>query len=464
MSSSKEGIYEPGVVDPGIPRENPTQAYWQIEPHALSDHQSSWPDGPVDVVIIGSGVTGANLARNLIMKRPEINVVMVESRGICSGATGRNGGHIKTATFTTWDDYKADLGIEEAIQMTEFEHSHLEAMTKAAHDEGIDCDARRVEGLDVFYDQCVFDKACAALQDMGIYAPHLAAQYTVYTDKDLVQKKYKVSSRCVGAIGSPAVSIWPYKLVTGIIGRLVESGKLNLQTNTTVKGVRDTAEEEHATVFTNLGQILAKNVVHATNGWMGHLVPELRPFISPVRGNVVHYSPSNGSSVLGFKSDYSFWLRYGAKDYDYLVQRTNGDVIVGRAATGRRTTGDDTATDLLPQAHLRGFISLVASSPSPVNSENVRHSWSGILGFTEDGLPLVGPLNYLGRRHQWACGGYHGIGMTKAFRTAEAIAIMILGEDLPRDYPRSLFLSERRLNRLEASVAKYQAKTIRAKM
>jgi len=157
-------------------------------------------------------------------------------------------------------------------------------------------------------------------------------------------------------------------------------------------------------------------------------------------------------SAFGFDSKFSFWLRYAEKDYGYLIQRKQGDVVVGRANTGRRVTGDDSETDLAPMAHLRGIANEVASSPSNLTSANIDHSWSGILGFTQDTSPFVGRLPFLGRSHQGGCGGYHGIGMTKAFRTAEMMAYLILGEAVPEEYPRSMMLTEERVRLLWKSL------------
>lgn len=79
------------------------------------------------------------------------------------------------------------------------------------------------------------------------------------------------------------------------------------------------------------------------------------------------------SSALGFESRYSFRLRYAPKEYDYLIQRQKGDVVVGHVNCGRRTAGDDTKTDMLPLAHLRGCFHEVAAQPSPTVPAAARH-------------------------------------------------------------------------------------------
>lgn len=457
MSGALEGIYDPGVIDPGLPVPNATTPFWHSSPHHLANHQSPWPTDTVDVVIIGSGISGMGLSRTLLSLKPDLRVVLVDARALCSGATARNGGHIKTMTFAMWEERKRTFGIEEAIRISEFENSHLQAMTQAIREDGINCDLQLTEGIEAYCDQKTFDKAMKALEDMGKHAPHLAAKHSVYIDKAHLHQILKLSPRCIGAIGIPAASLWPYKWITSVLGELIESGKLNVQTHTTVQSITDREEDDFAVVHTQRGNIKAQNVIHATNAWLGHLLPELQPYISPVRGNVVHYgavppSSNANSSVLGFDRHFSYWLRYGDKDYDYLIQRKEGDIVVGRANTGRRATADDSETDLGAIAHLRGFGDEVAASPIPGSSAHITHAWSGILAFSQDGMPFAGRLPFPHRTHQWVCGGYHATGMIKAFRMSQFVANLILGRDIKEDYPDSILVTERRIKALRRSL------------
>lgn len=103
--------------------------------------------------------------------------------------------------------------------------------------------------------------------------------------------------------------------------------------------------DDFATVRTNRGEVKGRQVIHATNSWIGHLLREMRPFISPVRANVQRQVPRPNTLTVG---DQSFWLRYGEKEYDYMIQRPDGSYIVGRASTGRRDAADDSKLDLTP--------------------------------------------------------------------------------------------------------------------
>ena len=75
----------------GLPVNNPSQSYWLTEPPEILPGHRTTKDLPqaADVVIIGSGITGAFAAHCLKEKASNLNIVMLEAREACSGATGR---------------------------------------------------------------------------------------------------------------------------------------------------------------------------------------------------------------------------------------------------------------------------------------------------------------------------------------------------------------------------------------
>lgn len=78
-----------------LPRDSPTQSYWQDPPDKEIADLRTTEELPAraDVVIIGSGISGAAAAWNLLQddNSPSPSIVMLEARQACSGATGRNG-------------------------------------------------------------------------------------------------------------------------------------------------------------------------------------------------------------------------------------------------------------------------------------------------------------------------------------------------------------------------------------
>ena len=79
------------------------------------------------------------------------------------------------------------------------------------------------------------------------------------------------------------------------------------------------------------------------------------------------------------------------------------------------------------------------------------------MGFSRDSCPWVGalPQSVGGGAGQWICAGYTGegieynghanLGMINAPLCAEALAMMLLGKQLPADFPRSYLVTEERI-------------------
>lgn len=82
---------KPFPVDGGM------ASFWRSQPDALDSHRSTetLPESS-DIVIIGAGYTGAATAYHCLEQSRDTGkekpfIVILEARGACSGATGRNG-------------------------------------------------------------------------------------------------------------------------------------------------------------------------------------------------------------------------------------------------------------------------------------------------------------------------------------------------------------------------------------
>ena len=75
----------------GLPTPNSTASFWHSQPSKrLTGHRTTTHLPPkADVVIIGSGISGAFAAHWLKESAPATNIVMIEAREACWGATGR---------------------------------------------------------------------------------------------------------------------------------------------------------------------------------------------------------------------------------------------------------------------------------------------------------------------------------------------------------------------------------------
>ena len=116
------------MADPGLPRPNPTKSYWQQVAHALANTQSATLPAERDYVIIGSGISGLSVAKNLLERHPSATITIFEARTLCSGATGRNGGQMAANVGEEYSHLADAHGPEMAGKIVAFTFRNLEKM------------------------------------------------------------------------------------------------------------------------------------------------------------------------------------------------------------------------------------------------------------------------------------------------------------------------------------------------
>ncbi|KAI4610522.1 uncharacterized protein J4E87_010776 [Alternaria ethzedia] len=206
---------------------------------------------------------------------------------------------------------------------------------------------------------------------------------------------------------------------------------VNLQTHTSVTSVSaaDGCTKDHPWVVnTPRGSVKTSTVVYATNGYTSALVPEMKDKVVPVRGIVARLAGENSPRMTD-----SYMMRFSDYEYDYMIPRPDGSIIVGG---GRRDyykdlgewfdVSDDSRLmngarhyfDGYMQRHFRGW------ENSGAHTEEL---WTGIMGYSNDGFPYVGPV--CGKPGQYMCAGFSGHGMPQIFFCAKAIASMVITGD-----------------------------------
>jgi glycine/D-amino acid oxidase-like deaminating enzyme len=338
--------------------------------------------------------------------------------------------------------------------MLRFESAHPKALVDLAKKYDLTCDVRELETVDAYYDLDGLGRATAAAHEISRHIPELAHHF--YPSKE-AQEKFRLSGQCVGAITYPAGQLWPYKLVTQIVEMLVNNG-VNLQTETPVTSVVENGDEWR--IETPQGSIITKNVVHATNGYIQCLVPPFATVIKPNRGHMTAQVPPQNLSMPPLDRTYSFI--YADGKFDYFIQQPIYDGCTLMLGGGyyddpQPNTFNDAKSSESVEQYLRDQLPHVFQWEGEENPEaRVHMKWSGIMGFSEDGIPWVGPISEQlgGGKGQWICAGYTGegtfshrgtnSGMVNALLCAETVALMILGREPPKYFPRSYLATQER--------------------
>lgn len=146
---------------------------------------------------------------------------------------------------------------------------------------------------------------------------------------------------------------------------------LTIRTHTTATAI--TRTQDHQTypylVDTTSGEIKARHVVHATNGFAPQLIPSLRGHLA---GTLAHMSAQRPGSAFPRSSGNRSWSVIYAPGYDYMTQRpdnedgSQGDLMVGGGLFRSRGQGldqlgrwDDGVVNALPGMHIRGVMPMV---------------------------------------------------------------------------------------------------------
>lgn len=136
-----------------FPARNPGECFWQTEPHELRNHRSTeqLPEHS-DIVIIGAGYAGISTAYHLVRDHGDLDksITILEAREACSGATGRNGGHLRPDFYGHIPTYIERAGARAGAEIAEFEIAHLRAIKRVIEEEHIDCDFTLARSIDVW--------------------------------------------------------------------------------------------------------------------------------------------------------------------------------------------------------------------------------------------------------------------------------------------------------------------------
>ena len=341
-------------------------------------------DGPVDVAVVGGGVTGC--ASALALAEAGLRVRLYEARQIASGASGRNGGFALRGGAMPYDRARELLGADRAQALWELTHRALLRLADLAGDAFRHTGSLRLAADDA--ERRELEAEYAALRDDGF-----AAEW----------RESPLPRFPAATFHPPDGSLQPARWVRRLAARAVAAG----------------AEIwEHARVA-SLDDLDAEHVVVATDGYTQGVVPLLDEVVRPTRGQVLVTEPL---PELVYACPH--YARHG---YDYWQQLPDRRLVIG----GRRDvtletefTAEETTTDVVQRAIEEHATELLGRPP------RVTHRWAGIWGTTADALPLVGELPAQSRR-AWVSAGYSGHGNVLGLACGELVAQAILGERAP---------------------------------
>ncbi|OJJ47375.1 hypothetical protein ASPZODRAFT_132360 [Penicilliopsis zonata CBS 506.65] len=435
-----------------LPHTSPSPCYWSLPAHPLQDHRSTESLPPKsDIVIVGAGYAGVATAYHLLKELKEsskqCSITILEARGVCSGATGRNGGHLRPDLYGHIPTYIDRAGVEAAAEIAEFEIAHVPAIKKLVREEKIDCDFTLCRTIDVWCNPDAAVKAQAVYEKMVEHSLDYMEDVIFYTGKDAEGiSGVKGAKACASYT---AATMWPYKFILHLVSSMLDQG-VNLQTHTPVLSVTP-AEEGGFAIETSRGSIQATQVIHASNAYVSALLPEYSHNIIPCKGIACRIAVPEGTQAPLLNNSYI--NRTEDNTLSYLIARADGSIVVGGASAKFRPFLDqwynnvddsvliDSAKDYYEDYMQRTYHGWEESNAA------VDKIWTGVMGYSYDSNPHIGHVP--GKPGQFVLAGFNGHGMPVIFLGAKGLAKMVVG-NLPFEQsglPRLFRTTQERIDR-----------------
>jgi glycine/D-amino acid oxidase-like deaminating enzyme len=329
------------------------------------------PSGSVDVAVVGSGYTGLNAA--LETARAGRSTLVLDAEQAGWGCSTRNGGQISTSVKLTVEQLARRYGSERAQAIHQEGRTALEWIEDLVSREGMDCDFQRKGRF---------------------HATHTPEQFTALANRVEAQRRDGIEAHIVpraeqrnelgtdayhgGVVYPRHAALHPAKYQNGLLARVIGLGAQVVPYCPVLDIERSAAG---FTLRTPHGAITARDVIVATNGYSGALVPWLRRRIIPIGSYVIATEPIPRAVI-----DRLFPTDRIASDtcrvvYYYRASPDRRRVVFG----GRVTAGEIDPRASAPLLHAE----LTRIFPE-LRDTRVSHSWAGTVAYSFDSLAHTG--------------------------------------------------------------------------
>lgn len=363
---------------------------------------ASWPgelehrNEVADICIVGGGVVGSMLAKWLTEAGK--SVIVLEAGAIAGGASGRNAGHLLAGLRDTYHTSIERWGHDRARNFRKFLVESRNIV------------AGYVRELNVPHEQngsryLAWDEAEAERLRKSAEALIADGEDVEFMDGDPWGRGFH------GTIFQPNdIGLQPFIFVT----RLMASTSAMVIENCPVRTIEQQGDK--VILRSKLATVECKQAVLATNGYSRILHPFFKDKVFPTRAQMYGTEPTTERFFDGPTG-------CNSGSHQYFRQLPDGRFLIGgfrhHFIDEEVGYGDETSPQV--QAGLENWI---GERFPEIGRLNITHRWGGTMGYTQDGLPLVGTLPDMDR--VFFAVGFNGGGMSMGPATARKTVEYVL--------------------------------------
>jgi glycine/D-amino acid oxidase-like deaminating enzyme len=370
-----------------------TVSIWQAD--------DTQPVREVDVLVVGAGLAGCTAA--YFAQQAGRQVTITEMRDIGLGASSRNAGFMITGLDTYYHHAIERWGlpvVREMWALSKQTHGYWREFARRGGDVRMSASGSLLlaESQDEAQD---LERAARLMEADGLVLE--------YVSSDPLGRGYCAAIRQPGD-----GAVQPYELVQSIFR---QSGA-ELVANNEVYAIEQSTPTT-VYVYTRQFILKARHVLLCTNAYSCNLDPFFVGKVIPTRAQCLATAPLHREilTTCGY-SDYG---------YMYYRQTFDGRLLIGGGRKQHMALENDTTEDRITDPVQRTLEAYLKQKFPEVNAL-IERRWAGIMGFSVDGLPLVGTLPDK-PRVAFAV-GFTGHGLATGAAVAErAVDLMLNGKD-----------------------------------
>jgi len=355
--------------------------YW-LETVSIPTGDSAKPlPESIDVVVIGSGVTGLSAAR--VLAKRNLSVAVLEAETLGWGASSRNGGMVLTGMKLPVPTLISRYGREAVQRMYAASLASIDCVEKIVTEEGIDCNFSRCGHLEVACKQAHFD---SYEESAALIAREFNHALRI-VPKSQLRDEIGSGIYYGGLVDEVSAGLNPARYIAGLAVAAQRAGAV-LFDHTRAEEVRPESSNgvRRFRIRTSRGSLLAREVILASGAYTSTATPALRKKIIPIGSYII------ATEVL--REDLARELSpknrmiYDSKHFLYYYRLTpDRRMLFG----GRAAFFPETENTVRQSAEIlrQGMITVYPQ----LRDAKVEFVWGGTLDFAFDVMPHTGRMD-----------------------------------------------------------------------